>query len=105
MAGIAPIFEPVQAIFATVDHVFTPVAAILTAVTYVFHPIPHDGAPANRALREQRSRANEGEKCGNGQHIQGYSRRTHNEQPPELSGCRAGSAARLAQETSCFRAR
>ncbi|MDP9179803.1 MAG: hypothetical protein M3O61_19200 [Gemmatimonadota bacterium] len=66
MAGIAAVFEAVQTVFTTIDHILTPVPAILTAITNVFDPIPCDGAPASRFLREQRSRANEGQHEGGG---------------------------------------
>jgi hypothetical protein len=100
MTGIAPILEPVQPVFPAIHHVFPTIPAILTPVTNVFDPVAGDRPAAGRALREQRSRADDGEECSNGNRIQGQSWRMHNEQPPDLSCYLVGSAARLARETS-----
>jgi hypothetical protein len=68
-------------VFAPVEHVLAPVAAVFTPVADVLDAIPDHGA-ANRALCEQRSCTHKGEHCRKGQRIQGYSGRTHNDQPP-----------------------
>jgi hypothetical protein len=82
MAGVTAILQPVADVFPTIHHILTTITAILTPVTNVLDPIAGDRPTASRALREQRSRADDGEECSDGDRIQGYSWRTHNEQPP-----------------------
>jgi hypothetical protein len=84
VARIPAVLEPIQAVLTAVHHIFTLVAAILAPVTHIFDSIAGDRPATGRALREQRSRAHEGEQCRNGDRMQGYSWRTHNEQPPDL---------------------
>ena len=82
MAGVTTILQPVADVFPTIHHVLSTITAILAPVTNIFDPIAGDRPTAGRALREQRSRAGDGEECGDGDRIQGYSGRMHNEQPP-----------------------
>jgi hypothetical protein len=82
VARVAAVLEAIKPVFAPVHHVLTPVAAIFTAIPHVFDSIAGDRPAASRALREQRSRADDREERSNGQRMQGDSWRTHNEQPP-----------------------
>lgn len=78
---VATIFGAIAAVFTPVEHVFPPVPSTFAAVANVFDPIP-DHRLANRALCEQRSRAQQADDSRQGQQIQCCSGRTHNDQPP-----------------------